>query len=262
MRGVILKETEILNNALENGVIEKKPTNTLRILAKHYLKQNENVDETILLLNDFMINNYNSYKPSKWKDIIEQMVKSIKKADNLDLIDIDSVSIYKSEWECIIALNDRVLEKLAFILLVYQKVNELKNSDSKGWINNNLSDIFREGDIGYTGIDQRLLLNKLYKLQYIKQKNTVDSTSLQINYRELNKENDIKLIIDDLDYAITYYYEKRDNLKYISCQKCNKRVAIKNKKDTSRKYCNSCKKDVDLEKYKKYNKNRETTTEQ
>lgn len=242
MRGVILRETDILNRALK-GEFEKKPLDTIRILAKYYLGQNKNIDDVIVQINEYMEKFYSGFKPSKWKDRIENIVKTTHKTNNFNLIDIDKIDIYESEWENIIALNDRQLEKLAFTLLVYQKINEIKSPDSNGWINNNLTDIFTEASLtgGKDYYEKKLLFNELYNLQYIKQKNTVDATSLQVNFRELDKEEKVKFVVDNLSYAITYYYEHRDGVFYTCCEECNKRIIKKNNKT---KYCNKCAKEA------------------
>lgn len=250
MRGVILRESDILIRA-NSGEFEKKTIDTLRILIKHYLDKGKSVEEAINEINLFMENNYQNYKPSKWSELIENTVKIIHKTGNYKLIDIDSIEIYESEWENILALEDRQLEKLAFVLLVYQKINEIKNPNSNGWINNTLTDIFKEAAITNTfnTKEKKLLLNKLYKLKYIKQKNTVDATSLQINFRELENKK-IKFKVNNLNYVITYFYQYRDGVDYISCCNCNKRIIKKNNRI---KYCGVCAKIINknktLEKY-------------
>ena len=63
MRGVILKETDILKNAL-NGEMEKKPMSTLRILAKYYFNNGDTKEEVEDKLNKDMKENDISYSPS------------------------------------------------------------------------------------------------------------------------------------------------------------------------------------------------------
>ena len=247
MRGVILSETNVLNRLLKNKEIDKKPMESLRIMAKHYLGDNKTKDETFILLDLFMRKNYGSYKPSKWNDLIKQLVKSVSKYNNLELVDVDKIEITANEWECIIALDNKVLEKLAFILLVYQKINIIKNTESKGWINQNYTDIFKEASVGskLTGKDQRLLLNELFQKQYILQKSSVDATSLKINYIDL--ESETKIAINNFENVISYYDEYKNNVKYIECEVCKKRVAIPSNKVRDFKYCSKCSKNKQLE---------------
>ena len=241
MRGVILKETDILKNAL-NGEMEKKPMSTLRILAKYYFNNGDTKEEVEDKLNKYMKVNYKSYSPSKWKDLLNQLVKSVEKYKNYKMIDVDKVNITENEWFSIIALNNKQLEKLAFILLVYCKINKIKNPTCDNKINNTFSDIFRECGFRVTN-ETKLLFNELYKLNYISIGLSCNSTSIKINYIEEN-ENNIKFTIDNFENVITYYEEYKNGKKYIECECCKKRVA---QKTHNVKYCPKCKKEIELE---------------
>ena len=244
MRGVILKETDILKNAL-NGEMEKKPMSTLRILAKYYFNNGDTKEEVEDKLNKYMKVNYKSYSPSKWKDLLNQLVKSVEKYKNYKMIDVDEVNITENEWFSIITLNDKQLEKLAFILLVYCKINKIKNPACDNKINNTFTDIFRECGFRVTN-ETKLLLNELYKLNYISIGLSCNSTSIKINYIEEN-ENNIKFTIDNFENVITYYEEYKNGKKYIECECCKKRIISKTK---PKKYCPKCAKEIDKNKAK------------
>ena len=244
MRGVILKETDILKNAL-NGEMEKKPMSTLRILAKYYFNNGDTKEEVEDKLNKYMKVNYKSYSPSKWKDLLNQLVKSVEKYKNYKMIDVDEVNITENEWFSIIALNNKQLEKLAFILLVYCKINKIKNPACDNKINNTFTDILKEASVGskLDNMQQRLLFNELYKLNYISIGMSCNSTSIRINYIEENEDN-IKFTIDNFKNVITYYEEYKNGKKYIECECCKKRVI---QKTHNVKYCSKCKKEIELE---------------
>ena len=241
MRGVILKETDILKNAL-NGEMEKKPMSTLRILAKYYFNNGDTKEEVEDKLNKYMKVNYKSYSPSKWKDLISQLVKSVEKYKTYKMIDVDEVNITENEWFSITSLNNKQLEKLAFILLVYCKINKIKNPTCDNKINNTFTDIFRECGFRVTN-ETKLLLNELYKLNYISIGLSCNSTSIKINYIEENEDN-IKFTIDNFENVITYYEEYKNGKKYIECKCCKKRVI---QKTHNIKYCPKCKKEIELE---------------
>lgn len=242
MRGVILKETDILKNAL-NGEMEKKPMSTLRILAKYYFNNGDTKEEVEDKLNKYMKVNYKSYSPSKWKDLLNQLVKSVEKYKNYKMIDVDEVNITENEWFSITVLNNKQLEKLAFILLVYCKINKIKNPACDNKINNTFTDILKEASVGskLDNMQQRLLFNELYKLNYISIGMSCNSTSIKINYIEENEDN-IKFTIDEFSRVITYYEEYKNGKMYVRCQECNKRVEQKSKKPV--KYCKECAKKI------------------
>ena len=241
MRGVILKETDILRNAL-NGEMEKKPMSTLRILAKYYFNNGDTKEEVEDKLNKYMKENYKSYSPSKWKDLISQLVKSVEKYKTYKMIDVDEVKITENEWFSITSLNNKQLEKLAFILLVYCKINKIKNPTCDNKINNTFTDMLKEASVGskLDNMQQRLLFNELYKLNYISIGMSCNSTSIRVNYIEEN-ENNIKFTIDNFENVITYYEEYKNGKKYIECECCKKRVI---KKTHNVKCCPKCAKEI------------------
>ena len=250
MRGVILKETDILKNAL-NGEMESKPMTTLRILTKYYFGNGDSKEVIEDKLNKYMKVNYKSYSPSKWKDLINQLVKSVEKYKTYKMIDVDEVNITENEWFSITSLNNKQLEKLAFILLVYCKINKIKNPTCDNKINNTFTDILKEASVGskLDNMQQRLLFNELYKLNYISIGMSCNSTSIRINYIEENEDN-IKFTIDEFSRVITYYEEYKNGKAYVRCQECNKRVEQKSKKPV--KYCKECAKKIKVKQNKEY----------
>lgn len=234
MRGIVLKESEILDKALR-GEIDKKTMFTLRVLAKFYFIEGNNKEEVEIKLNEYMKQYYSGYKPSKWKDILNQLVKSVSKLDTYELQDVDKISITENEWNSIIKLEKKQLQKLAFILLVYCKVHNEKNKSHNNRINNNFTDIFYEAHIKMID-ENKLLFTELKKLGYIDTSLVCDSTMITINYCDYDSED--KFIIDNFINVISYYDEYINNKKYISCEVCKKRVIQSSKRPI--KYCNKC----------------------
>jgi hypothetical protein len=132
-------------------------------------------------------------------------------------------------------------------MLVYQKINIIKNPKSNGWINNCISDISREAKIGYTGDELKKLLFKLYEKKYILMKNVCDGNSIKINY--INLESEEFVHIDNFENVISYYYEYKNNEVWKECDVCKKRFKIKSNKQ---KYCNKCSKIIKNEQNKSY----------
>lgn len=256
MRGVVLKEKKILNEALGDAIIHEKPMITIGVLVRYYfstfdsyIECKDDIEKSKLVkgkvfetVNQFMKDNHNGYIPSKWKGIIDRTIDSYKDREaKWELVDVDNVVITRSEWEIIIKLEDRVLERLAFIMLVYQKINEVKNPNSNGWINQDIMDIFKEAGVTIKGDKKRLLLNALYKKEYISQSNNCLGTSFKIEY--INTDSEDKIIIDNFNNVISYYYEFKDKVKYRVCKECGIRFAW-NRDERSRKYCKPCGKKI------------------
>ena len=130
MTGIEINENTMLVNALEKGEIDtKKPSKTLGLLIKHYILEGYEKEEVYNIVDEFMKKNYEGYVRGKWEDFIYKMIETIMGLKRLNpIIDVDKVTITKSEWDKIIELNDKRLEKVAFVLLVYKKVLDIKGN--------------------------------------------------------------------------------------------------------------------------------------
>lgn len=253
MKGVVLNEKDILNDILKNDYIDqKRPISCLRILSKYYLNKESKQEEVINKLNEYMKKNYEGYSEDNWYGKLKGIVKKTQKYNNYNIINVNKVTITEDEWNKIIELNDKHLERVAFILLVYQKINEIKNPKSNGWINQNLSDIFSEANVRLIKEEKVTILHTLFKKEYISQKNSCDATGLLINYR--NKSSKDKIIVNNFINVISYYYEYRNNEKWQECTECGKRFKIKSKTYKSKK-CVNCRKIINKNKTRERMKN-------
>ena len=254
MLGLILNETEIVNKTIEGSLkLPSKPSKVLRIIIKNMII-NENSDDDIKeLIENLLKREYGkNYNKTYWNKYIDSTIKSLKKKEN-KMIDVDKVNIYKEELEIIKSLNDIRLEKLAFILLVYCKINKQVNPLINNKINIPLYNILMESLIKRDN-NGKLLLNELYKKEFIHQGNSCDGTAIQILY--VRNEGEIEFTIDDLrDYQpITWYLEYRQGIKYKKCEKCGKRFEVKS---NNKGRCNECQKEENKKnKLKYYKKNK------
>lgn len=223
MRGIITSETELLNRALNGGMKDKlkkeKPLKVLDVLTKYYCNKGLKEEEIKSELIKFLEENYECYKPTKWDNTVNKIVGGYKeiieqesKDKNLEIYNIAEVHITENEWDKIIGLNDKILERVSFIMLVYQKVTERITPKSDGWINQSIDGIFKEACVYKRGMDQRKILYELYSKEYIKQPRACDKTSFKINF--IDKGSDTKIIVDSFLNVISYYYEYRNNEKY------------------------------------------------
>lgn len=256
MLGIIVNEKELCEKALNNNELPKRPMKIIRLIIKKYFDEGKTKDEIYELINKFMEKSYEGYKKIDWKKILIKTIDSIKEYNNFKLVDVNEIVITKAEWNKILELNNNQLERLAFVLLCYQKVNEIINPTSKGWINVDLSNIFKEAKLRCEN-DSKKLLFKLKEKKYISLKNSCDSASIKINY---NVKDDEFIIIDSLeDYdVITYYNELINDKKYKKCISinCGKRFEIKSK-TCEPKYCNKCSKEINKKKtLERYYKNK------
>jgi hypothetical protein len=255
MLEVILNENQIVEDALKNKKIDNNPKNTLKALMKHYYCKEGMTDKDKLKeqLIYFMKESYDGFIRSKWETCITNMVKSFFKDISrykieVKMVDIKEITITTKELEIISALDDLILEKIAFVMLVYAKISNKIMNNSEGWINKNSSVICKEAKVNSKGNDKLKALNKLYNLEYITQRNKTDKTNFKINY--INDDSDIEIVINDFNNVI-YEYILWKNKELIACENCGKPIKVTYNK---KKYCSGCAKEIERINHKERNK--------
>ena len=182
--------------------------------------------------------------------LINQVKRKVPNKDEMckeKYIKSREITIYAEEIDAIKALNDKNLEQVAFVLLVYCKwLNNLK------WFNMSKADIFREAKLGnLNSCSQQALLSKLIKLEYLKSDVMKDNRKYykscgkvqqmwSINY--LVQDGEIAFVINDYNNFI-YKYLNYVYGGYFMCAKCGK---IFKRSSNSQKYCKGCAKKKEL----------------
>lgn len=255
MQGVILKESELLDIALNNKKVKKADIpNILVVLSKHYFSLGLSKEEVYDKLNEYYKSTDIGYNETVSYEFITSLINRIYNSGRFNIVDVDKIVISVDEWNRIISLNDKGAEKLAFSMLVHQKANEIKNPKSNGWINTERSYLLMDAGFTKQTLEVKLHFHTLYKNGYIGKRNAVDATGYLINYRDVNVESDPKITITNFEKIITYYDEHRNGNKYKECEVCGKRFKLKSINSRA-KYCSSCGKKVNIEKTKeKYKK--------
>lgn len=253
MLNVTLNETEIINNALKGEYDRENIIVVLRLLMKYYYLQGT-IDKLELKekLFTFLKDNYKDFKRPKWDESITKMIHGFlvlvkKKKIDIVITDVKEIHITKSELGSIQALNDIKLEKIAFIMLVYAKIsNIITNNKSDGWINQSCSTICKEARVNLKGIEKIKIFNNLYEKEYIKQRKNNAKTNMKVNY--IDNDSEVEMTINDFD-GVIYQYLIWKGERWKKCNLCEKWIKQKSKKPTL--YCNSCKKEKQLEWQKK-----------
>lgn len=250
MLGVILNETEIVDNILNKGNYEGNIYNAILLLIKYYhIEGNtDRVDVKENIINNLEKCTNIGFRRIEWEDIISKSIDKLFRdtkihKTNLKFVDIDKVAITINELNKINSLGNKKLKKLAFVLLVYAKISNVALDRDDGWINQSYKNIFTESKVSAKGNDKKLLLHDLYKLGYISQSYKNDSTSLKINYIDNEEDSEIAFYIEDFDFII-YSYLNYMGGNWKKCVECGRYFIVKSVKNTSQKYCSICAKEV------------------
>ncbi|WP_339837358.1 hypothetical protein [Paenibacillus sp. FSL R7-0272] len=240
---MILNERQHAEEALEYGKMDKKPTKTLVCIAKLCLEEGKSKSDTYNVLHEFMAKSYPNYNTVHWESffyrIIHQATRYIKTREERgkkSLIEIEHVSITHKELNQIRELRSKRLEKLAFVLLVYSKINNQIHENNLYWINHAWSEIYSDTGMAVSKKDQGLLVYKLIHSGLLKESRRFDSTSVQVLFAHPEDAIAIGLTRFD-DFILEYLRWTGETVK--DCSVCGKRVLAKSNR---LKYCKNCKK--------------------
>lgn len=219
-------------------------------------------------LDNVMLGYYTGFVMADWDKTLQSIVNKYTKPHNREYKKVKEVKIYKEELESIKKVGDTgsvkdiEIEKVLFVMLVLGKISGFQDGDL--WVNAKSLDIFKMAKFKYKqkSDKQKIQREKLiYDLANYK-----DSDVLSVV--TFGKSTGIKLLfgvecgeevmaIDkntDLENVIVKYLKWRKKEDYTYCTICGKEIIIKNSKDTSRKYCDNCKKKKQLEWNNNYRK--------
>ena len=257
MLGVIHNEQIVADKVLNDKVLIVSMSSTIDILIKYYYLKNRDIDKLELLytiFNNLKECNIDSFNPNKCEELIttriDRFYKTVRKFgdENIKLNIVDKVVITKAEVAFIDSYEDKKVQNILFIMLVYAKItNKLNNNDSY-WINQSLTNITKEARL--TDKKRKTeVFHSLYLDQAISAGNKVGKVSIKVNYAYEDSEEEI--IITDFDGCVHYWLQYKGE-KWKRCEECGKWV--KQSKTKPSKYCKECAKIINIEKTKKNKK--------
>lgn len=250
MLGLIVNETKVINKFKTDYIIDYKPTEIIQLLMKKYYLDELNKEEMYkAIMIDLEKSFGNNFIYTNWDSNVRRWIKRFYKnisihKTKIRMDDIEKILITKGELEKISNLNNLVLEKIAFVMLVYAKISNIQLQSKEGWIRATCSMICKEAHVNLRGIEQQRILNNLYKLKYIKMSKNNSRTNIKINY--FHKDSDDGIVINDFD-GVVYQYLIWKGEKWKKCEQCGKYFKQKNNR---MKYCNICRKEKEKERAK------------
>lgn len=233
---IILNEREYAESCIQNGILDKKPAITLHIIAKYlYHIKGLRKRKIFLFLAEFMEKNYLRYSKSKnsWNATIEKIAA---KAGKYPLYEISEIWITDNELKRIdtvpLSKNHKVV---AFTLLCLAKFYNFRNSKNNGWVNNDVSEVFKLAHISTTSTRQEEILGDLALFGLIEIPKKIDNLSNRVTFIDDNSKKAIK-VNDYRELGYVYLQYKGENI--IQCQSCG--VLIRGNKYKTKKYCANC----------------------
>lgn len=231
---IVVNENEYAQIRIKNKDVGENVYTTLSILAKYYYSQGMKRKAVCIELQNFLEVAYPKYSINKsyWTEVIE---KTANKNAKEKLFESDGVWITESEWEKIQALGNKILGKLAFTLLCIAKINNQRRSSNNNWVNTDIKEIYKLANISCSLDLRAKRIGALIHSGLAEFAKRVDNLNLKVIF--VNDESEKKFIVNDFrDLGNEYLYRIGEN--YIRCAECGK--LIKNNKNGTKKYCNSC----------------------
>lgn len=232
---IVLNEKKYAIGCLENGIVGKKPFFTLTIIAKYYYYcLGYKKSKIKVLLNEFMSKNYAGYYLDKlsWQDTIESIVKKVNK---YALLEVDGVSITKSELQTISKINNPVRERVMFTILCLAKFGLARNPNSNGWVNTDSKEIFKMARVSCKSLERELYIGDLFDMDLLELPMRNDNTSIRVTF--IDTDSPEELFISDFR-ELGYEYLKYKGENFIRCAECG--ILTRGNKNRTKRYCKDC----------------------
>lgn len=236
---IILNEKSFVEKILEDGIVDKKPSKTIWLLAKYYNSLGIDKEQSIKNIDCFMKKNYkNKYNSVTWGDLVEGIVNQAIK-NNFDLNNVESVNITKSEIDFIKSIGQKTLEKLTFTYLVYAKVLNQINPKNNNWVSSKYrTAIFKDANIGEKGSKQLEIIHKAVVRNIIVLSKNITNNSINVeNY--INENDSVVLVVRDFRELGLQYLKFIGEKNIVNCEVC-KRLIVKTRPNSNIKYCKNC----------------------
>ena len=238
---IVLDENRWAKEMIANHTLGKKPSETLRRVARYYYDLGNSKRETRKLLEGFLLNCNPTVSLPKWSDSIDFALNYARKHS---AIAIDHLTITGPELDIIKSLDGAMIQRLAFTLLCLAKYWDVITKSEMHWVNCKDSDIMRMANINTSIRRQSSMYHNLEAVGLISFSRRVDNTNVKVNYIT---DGAPAVIITELRNLGFQYAMYRKPQAYLKCANCGL-VVKRSETDfrSSQKYCKDCAASVKL----------------
>ena len=231
---IVLKENEWAKKMIDSNSLGKKPSETLKRVARYYIDNGYNTKETRKLLDTFLLKCDPSASLPKWSDSLDY---AVNRASKYSAVDIDSISISKSEMDKIDSVKGRQAKRLAFTLLCLAKYWKCIRPESDYWVNNKDTEIMSMANINTSLKRQAQMYSSLKDIGLIQFSRKVDNTNVKVCFVD---NSDSVLEITDFR-NLGYQYLMYHGEPFFECESCGLVVKMNDPDNKRRqKYCPEC----------------------
>ena len=179
---------------------------------------------------------------NKYKELIDKIASGDSKKS--PLVEIDYVSVTKSEIDSILELDGTIEQRLAFTMLCLAKFRNSYIENNMNWEVYEFKDIYSMANINIKTSDRTKYINNLVVKEYIKPSKKITNVNYQVMFVNDNSPEVLK--VEDFrdlgNILLSYLGEEFDRCEI--CGRLIKHIA----KTKHRKYCDACRKRYSYEK--------------
>lgn len=246
---IVINEHKKAEEILKSKKIYRNLWKTKELLIKYFYADTMDKGKVRKSLMEFLKNikhNTDGREYSIVKDMesIESAINIYTKPHHI-LSKVDSILISNKELEAISTLETIQQQRLAFILLVVCKLDNVKKNEPTKWINCRTKDYYKHTQ-NRRGIDyQEKMIGSIHDKGLIgfAHYSCVDNTSIRLDFLDKDvKKEDVAIEISDFRDVVLRYIKWKDDTKIgrvIECESCSKPVLTKSNRTKLCKECQS-----------------------
>lgn len=234
-----MNEREYAEHLMFSRKFGNDPVFDLGIAAKYYYAEGYPITDVRKKTGELLIRCDPAANLVLWEKIIDRQVK---RASRRRLVEIDYISITKSEMDKIGALPNRTIKKLAFSYLCAAKYFNLVNEHNNGWTNLAIKDICSMGGVAIPVDKQYAMRGDLAALGYLELSRVVDNVNARVTF--IDNESEEALRVTEMRDLGNQYFQYCGE-QFIRCEICGSLVK---KRGRNMKYCSGCEKKADYAK--------------
>lgn len=234
--GIVLNESDYAAHAVATSSLGKKPSETLRRVARYYMDYHKINDKKAVQakLGVFLLQCDPTASIPKWSPLLEFATNWASKHE---AVNIDGISITKPELSTIDALPGRQIRRLAFVLICLAKYWNTVNRCNDNWVNSRDHDVMAFANVNTSIRRQCAMYTKLHDLGLIQFSKKVDNTNVRVCFL---CDGETALVVRDLR-NLGYQYMKYHGAPYFECENCGATTKLREPSvGRKQKYCEEC----------------------
>lgn len=246
---IVLNENEWAESMIRAKTLGKKPSETLRRVARYYIDKQYSKNGVRKKLDEFLLQCDSTVSLPRWSDTIDF---ALSRALKYPAIKIEHIRITDKEMERIGSLESIQARRLAFTLLCLAKYWDVINPSGDHWVNSKISDIMHMANINTSLKRQGALYLALRDAGMIQYSRKVDNTNVRVCFID---NGNTALQVSDFRNLGYQYMRFCGNDDYIQCQNCG--VVVRRntiiptecaRYNRKQRYCKECAIDIHIQK--------------